>query len=320
MIAMEGKIARETIWAVAIAMAIGGITACNGQAADQRVQADEEAVRMQLPDSLGMSRDTLRSRVAELARREVEAEESKLVAEAMAAIADTREALRAIAKADKEEALAQLERVIGKLEVLLAREPELAEVPISVDARQVELITDLEGLKKLKKAVREAIRENQYQMARQLLEGMANEVVITITKIPLGIYPDAMRLAARYVEEGDFDMAVLTIGEALKALIVKEIVVPLPILRAEVLLEQAQSLLQQSDAKAVILQLLENAQYQLVLAEEMGYGHRDEEFAHLAKAIKEIRRGIESGQKVDKHVDTLLDALRRFKEHVIDQQ
>ncbi len=317
---MKGRMLRRTLWIGAIAIAIGGMTACNGQAPDEHARTGEEAVRMQLPDSLGMSRDTLRSRVAELTRREVEAEESKLVAEAMAAIADTRRALEAIAKADKEEALAQLERAVGKLEVLLARDPELAEVPISVDARQVELITDLEGLKKLKKAVKEAIKEDQYQTARQLLEGMANEVVITITKIPLGIYPDAMRVAARYVEEGDFDMAALTIGEALKALIVKEIIVPLPILRAEVLLEQAQSLLEQPEAKALVLQLLDNAQYQLVLAEEMGYGRRDEEFANLAKAIKEIRRGVESDQEVVSHIDTLLQVLRRFKERIIDQQ
>ncbi len=298
---------------------VWSMTACSQQA-DSQVDRHSEKVRMQLPDSLGMSRDTLRSRVAELSREEIAAEESELVGEAIAAIAETRKALEAIATEDKEEALRQLESVIGKLEVLLARDPELVEVPVGVDARQVELITDLEGVKKLKKAVKEAIKEDQYQAARQLLEGMASEVVITITKIPLGIYPDAMRLAARYVEEGDFDMAAVTIGEALKALVVKEIIVPLPILRAEVLLEQARSLLGQEDAKGTVLLLLENAQYQLVLAEEMGYGRRDKEFANLAKAIKEIRRGVERDQDVVSNMDTLLNVLRNFKERIIDQQ
>ncbi len=310
---------KEAVASILAIALVWSMTACSQQA-DSQVDMHIEKVRMQLPDSLGMSRDTLRSRVAELSRKEVAAEKSELVDEAMAAIADTRKALEAIAKEDKEEALRQLESVIGKLEVLLARDPELVEVPVSVDARQVELITDLEGVKKLKKAVKEAIKEDQYQAARQLLEGMANEVVITITKIPLGIYPDAMRLAARYVEEGDFDLAAVTIGEALKALVVKEIIVPLPILRAEVLLEQAQSLLGQEDAKSTILLLLENAQYQLVLAEEMGYGRRDKEFANLAKAIKEIRRGVESDQDVGSQMDTLLDVLRKFKERIIGQQ
>lgn len=317
---VKNLIAGKWITAVFLAVVLGwGLTACNGGEKDQAATVSDE-VRMQLPDSLGMSRDTLRSRVAELSRKEIAAEERELVDEAMAAVADTRKALEAIANEDKEGALRQLESVVGKLEVLLARDPELVEVPISVDARQVELITDLEGVKKLKKAVKKAIEEDQYQAARQLLEGMANEVVITITKIPLGIYPDAMRLAARYVEEGDFDMAAVTIGEALKALVVKEIIVPLPILRAEVLLEQAQSLLGQEDAKGTVLLLLENAQYQLVLAEEMGYGRRDEEFANLARAIKEIRRGVERDQDVVSNMDTLLNVLRNFKERIIDQQ
>jgi len=320
MIAMKEMDVRKWMTAALVAVLFGwGLTACNGGEHEESPAVSDE-VRMELPDSLGMSADTLRSRVAALSRKEVAAEESELVDEAMAAIADTRKALEAIANEDKEEALRQLESVIGKLEVLLARDPELVEVPISVDARQVELITDLEGVKKLKKAVKEAIKEDQYQAARQLLEGMANEVVITITKIPLGIYPDAMRLAARYVEKGDFDMAAVTIGEALKALVVKEIIVPLPILRAEVLLEQAQSLLGQEDAKGTVLLLLENAQYQLVLAEEMGYGRRDKEFANLARAIKEIRRGVESNQDVVSNMDTLLNVLRNFKERIISQQ
>ncbi len=296
-----------------------GIASC-GKTTNHAESTDIEQVRMALPDSLGMSRDTLQNRVAELSRKELAIQEHELVEEAISAIAQTRQALEAIANQDKEEALKQLESAIGKLEVLLARDPELVEVPISVDARQVELITDLEGVKKLKKAVKEAIKEDQYQAARQLLEGMASEAVITITKIPLGAYPDAMRLAVSFLDKDNFEMAALTIGEALKALVVKEIIVPLPILRAEVLLQQAQSLLTHKEQKATILTLLENAQYQLILAEEMGYGRRDKEFVTLAKAIKEIRRGINEGQDVIQPMDTLLNTLRKFKDRIIHNQ
>ena len=100
-----------------------------------------------LKDSLAESEIEKKKReCAQHARPEVEQErkraeqeaEQTLDKEAIAAVDETTKAVKSIAENKKDEALATIERAIGKVNVLLARNPATALIPVSTAVEVIE--------------------------------------------------------------------------------------------------------------------------------------------------------------------------------------
>ena len=67
------------------------------------------------------------------------------------------------------------------------------------------------------------------------------------------------------------------------------------------------------DKKKEVLNLLENAEYQLIMAEELGYGKRDKEYKELNSSIKELMKSVEADGDSQGLFDKLKNKLRNFK-------
>jgi molybdenum cofactor biosynthesis enzyme MoaA len=65
-----------------------------------------------------------------------------------------------------------------------------------------------------------------------------------------------------------------------------------------------------------VLNLLKNADYQLQLAEEMGYGKKDKEFAELSLAIESLKKSIDKKQNSKSKFDSLKKQIKEFKERL----
>jgi hypothetical protein len=107
---------------------------------------------------------------------------------------------------------------------------------------------------------------------------LASEIVIAVTNIPLASYPAAVKAVVPLIDQGKIEEAKAALQLALSTLVETLSVIPLPILRAKLLVKRAEPLTedgQRSEASNERLQtLLNEARQQLEMAELLGYGKR----------------------------------------------
>ncbi|GAV33355.1 YfdX protein [Roseomonas sp. TAS13] len=202
----------------------------------------------------------------------------KVTADAVAAVNETKNALKLLDDKKTEEALAALERATGKLELILAREPTLALAPVDVEVVTYDLLADLDTIKAVIKNAEDYLEDGEIQKARPLVADLASEIEFRTVSIPLATYPAAIKAVAPLIEEGKLDEAKVALQAVLNTLVVTTDVVPLPILRAEILLRNAEALAENKertdkDNETLASQLAE-ARHQIKMAELLGYGDK----------------------------------------------
>jgi hypothetical protein len=249
---------------------------------------------------------------SERAKEARKADES-LVAEAIAAMQETRRAIDAIDAGDEEAALAGLEQAIGKLEILLAREPKLSRAPLDSWTQVVNFV-DPGAVDDQRRMVEELVDEGNFPAARIALEDMASEIRVTTVSLPLDTYADAIRQAARLLDEGDAAEAREVLQGALATLHLIERRVPIPLIKAEYLVWLASEKSASEPEEA--LELLARAEEELQLAERLGYGFREHDWAELDERIRSLTEAIESEEQSGGLFDALRESLRQFKERL----
>jgi uncharacterized 2Fe-2S/4Fe-4S cluster protein (DUF4445 family) len=101
--------------------------------------------------------------------------------------------------------------------------------------------------------------------------------------------------------------------------VVEDKTIPLPILRAERMLEEVETLVNKDDFnKDDVKLLLENADYEINFAEALGYGKKDKEFKELYSAIKELEKQMMDDSNTNEKglINNLRKKLKLFKERI----
>ena len=224
----------------------------------------------------------------------------KITADAVAAVNETKKALKLLDEKKKEEALTALERATGKLELILARDPTLALAPVDVEVVTYDLLASLDTVKAMIHDAEEYLEDGLVQMARPLVANLASEIVFRTTSIPLGTYPDAIKTITPLIDDGKLDEAKAGLQAALNTLVITtDDVIPLPVLRAENLLKNAEALAENEertvkDNETLAVQLAD-ARNQLKMAELLGYGTR-KSFKPMYEQLDEIEEKTSGGK------------------------
>ncbi|ABA25225.1 conserved hypothetical protein (plasmid) [Trichormus variabilis ATCC 29413] len=234
--------------------------------------------------------------------------QSSLDQDAIAALEETRNAINAIDQGNTQEALQALERATGKLDILLARYPELALVPVSTQITIIDLAPrDFDLIEPIRDEAKRAVNEEDFPTGRALLHNLVSEIRTSTVNLPLETYPDAMKESARLLHQGRNDEARAVMQLALSTLVVTEQSRPIPLINALTELAAAMALAaqgqdqqnQDQQNRDQVLRLLEDARTQLKLARELGYARRDPEYKELDRAIKDIERQIRAKEKTE---------------------
>ncbi len=252
---------------------------------------------------------------ANIAKQSAE-ERQKIVSEAVEAVADTEKALLALDANKKDEALKLLEKVTGKLEIILAREPDLALAPIDISEVSYDLYADLDTIKKAIKEADDALDDGEVQKARHLIAGLASEIIIRTTSLPMVSYPAAIQAIVPLIDQGKIDEAKFALVELLNTLVVTEEIIPLPLLRAELLLAEAEILSEKEkrseDENKTLKGILDAAHHQLRMAELLGYGKKSD-FKAMYDQIDEIKDKSSGGKSGKGWFDKIKQKLASFK-------
>ena len=243
----------------------------------------------------------------------------KILSEATAAIEESRKALKALDEGKTEEAIQSLELATGKIELIVARDPELALANVDITVNVLDVFTSVETLgtlEALEATVKQAIeylKDGEVQLARLLVASLASEVVIESVNIPLVSYPDAIKFVVLLIEEGKNKEAKAALQTALNTLVViEEEVIPLPVIRAKAMLKEAEKLAENKERKEednkMLATFLDDAQTQLKIAEILGYGDK-KAFKPMYEQLDTIRGKTENSKSGTGFFDKLMEQL-----------
>jgi len=260
--------------------------------------ADESALPSE-PQARSGATESVQPQVEEKSVDKAAEKRRKIIAEATAAVDKTKTALKALEDKKTDEALKALEVATGKLELILARDPKLALAPVDVDVETYDLLASLDTIKAVIKEAEDYLEDGEIQMARPLMANLASEIVIQTTSIPLGTYPDAIKAITPLIDEGRIDEAQTGLQAALNTLVVTEDIIPLPMLRAEQLLRNAEALAENEDRtikdNETLADLLKDARTQLKMAELLGYGTK-QSFKPMYEQLDQIESKTSGGK------------------------
>jgi len=240
----------------------------------------------------------------------------EVVREAVDAVVLTQKVLADLDKNDAKAAKADLEKAIGKLEVVLAHKDAPALLPIDSAITATEYVGDAKSVETALANVKKLLAVGKVQEARRLLNTLQSEIDIVTVNLPLISYPQALKLAAKYLNDGKIKEARDVLEMALGTMVQNEIVIPLPILKAQALIEAA-SKIAKADKKQA-LEHLEAARNELRLAKALGYTSRsDTTYKMLDDAIKAVEKEIKGPNKAEKLFEELMAKLKEFKEKAL---
>ena len=206
---------------------------------------------------------------------QIAAKRRTLIRDAIEALQETNNALGLLAAGNADQAREALARAIGKLEVVVTADPQLALAPVDVRAVVHDVAIAPAEVEAIRQQAEEALDQGRLQEARRLIADLASEHIISVTNIPLATYPLALRQAAALIHAGRTAEAVATLETALGTLVIERTIIPLPLLRAEALLDDARPLAEKpqrsNEENDRLRRLLAAARQQIELARALGY-------------------------------------------------
>ncbi|NPA81296.1 MAG: YfdX family protein [Epsilonproteobacteria bacterium] len=251
------------------------------------------------------------------AKIEKQNKDVKIIKEAVEAVALTNEVLMDLDKGKKEDAIKKIEKAIGKLEVVMAAPNAPALIPID---SAVEVATFNGSLKDIQVAlitVKALLKENKVQEARRLLNTLRSEIVLKTVNLPLASYPSALKLAAKFLHEDRIDEAKNVLTQALLTFVTIETITPIPLLKAQALIAEAEKAAKEKD-KQKALENLKAAKENLKIAEALGYtSESDTTYKMLEDSIENIEKEVKGKNAAEKLFEELKAKLKEFKEKAV---
>lgn len=266
------------------------------------------------PDLEKQRRDAEQQARPEIEKQRQQAQqeaEKNLDQEAIAAVEETNKAVRAIAANKIDEAHAAIERATGKIDVLVARNPTTALIPVSLQVVVIDAAPqDSKAILQLASDASKAVDAKDFPAARILLYGLTSEIRVRTYNLPLASYPLALTEAARLLDQQKTQEANTVLLTALNTLAVVDHVTPLPLVLARAAIDQAKE--QSQKDKATAQTLLETAKKQLERSKELGYAGRDPEYTALNSDISSLEKQLKGSEDATSVFAKLEDRFSAF--------
>ena len=277
-----------------------------------------KAVEVVKPEHAKISDKQLQENVAKTMQDDFVIKETQSVKEAMNILNETGDVIKKIAENKPKVAKEKLAKLIGELEILMTRDPEVMLVPVSVAYQVNDAVIDIPAARKITGLAQKAFDDGYYQVAKDLMNNLSSEMIVKTSYLPLATYPDAMKLSAALLEDKKNEEAAAVLIQALNTMVVQQDIIPLPVLRAEEFIKLGAAAMAEdkADKKAVAQLYLDNADYQLQLAEALGYGKKDEEYKELYDAIKDLKKAITDDKESKGKFEKLSEKIKAFKERL----
>jgi len=243
----------------------------------------------------------------------------KLAEEAVDSLKYAQNAYLALQKKDAKKATEDLAKAIGKLEVILAAKDAPKFLPIDNVIRVHEFVGTAKDVDLAVKTAKDLLDDGKVQQAREILLPLTSEIDITVVSLPLASYPDALKLAAKYVHDEQLDKAKEVLGIALSTFTEVTQIVPIPLFESADLIAAASKVAKENKTQA--LHYLDAASDALDVAEKLGYVSKSTTtYKVLHEEIEKVQKEIKGKNEAAKLFDSLKAKLKDFKEKVFSEK
>jgi len=253
------------------------------------------------------------------AKEDANGKQPKLAQDAIASLKLAQHAVIALEHKDNKGAKEALEKAIGKLEVVLADKEAPKLLPIDSVVRVQEFVGSAKEVEIMVEKVKKLLDNGKVQEARALIQPLASEIDITLVSLPLASYPDALKLAAKYIDDNQPQKAKEILYIALSTFTEVTQVVPIPLLQSTDLIAAASRIAKEDKARAI--RYLEGANSALDVAEKLGYVSKSATtYKMLHEAIMKVEKEIKGKNEAEKLFDDLAKKLKEFKEKIFSEK
>ncbi len=253
------------------------------------------------------------------AKEDARGKQPKLVQDAIESLKLAQRAVVAREHKDTKAATEALEKSIGKLEVILAAKEASKLLPIDNVIRVQEFVGSAKDVDLALKNVKSLLDDGKVQEARALMLPLVSEIDITVVSLPLVSYPDALKLAAKYIHDNKPDKAKEVLYIALSTFTEVTQVVPIPLLESTDLIAAASRVAKKDKERAI--KYLDGASDALDVAEKLGYVSKSETtYKVLHEEIKKVQKEIRGKNEAEKLFDELKAKLKEFKEKMFSEK
>lgn len=237
------------------------------------------------------------------------------IKEAVRAIKYTQDALFYLGNKKIDKAKESLKKAIGELAVVLNSPNPPYLLPVDIQIEAYEFNGDLKKIEILKKEAKTLLLSNKIPEARNILNTLRSEIVIKTINLPLATYPAALNLAIKYINENKIKDATEVLSRALSTLVEIDNITPIPLIKAEALIEEANK----TKDKKQAIKYLKEAKNQLIIAEALGYTSKSSTtYKMLKEKIEKIEKEINKGRDTTSLFEELIQKIKDFKEKAIN--
>jgi hypothetical protein len=239
--------------------------------------------------------------------------------DAVAAVQMTRQAANDIGSNKKDAAMTAIEQATGKINILVARNPADALIPVDAEVDAIDTAPhDIGAIRDLTKDALLAVDQKNFPAARVILYSLMSEIRVRIYNIPLATYPAALKSAARLLDQNKIQEAQTTLTTALDTLVVVDRVTPIPLILARAAVTAAQS--ERDKDKTTAQTLLETAKKELDRSKELGYAGNDPVYASLHDDIANLEKQLKGSNDTTSVFASLREKLNSFLKQQSQQE
>lgn len=230
------------------------------------------------------------------------------------AMDETLNAIKALRKGDVAIAKNSLAAATDLFDTAIKANPNLKQVPVAVDIEVNELDLTPEQIASVLKLAEDAISKKHTQDARDLLLPLSDEMITTTRFLPMGLYPEATKMALVALKKGESAKALQTLTAALGTMVSEETITPIPLLAAQEDMERALNL--EKGKKKEAIQMIDAANMELKKSVLLGYSDENsKEYKYLKSEIEKVQQGIEG----ETHLEKIYDELKSSFSNVIQK-
>ncbi len=198
-----------------------------------------------------------------------------------------------------DEAKKQFKIATEKFDLALKNNPSLDIVPLDEQFAVSENLASIKTINHLLKESKEFLNQHQFNNVIAILSHLKDEVDIEIVSLPMKIFPIATKDALKALNKGNSKIAMIIMKKAYSTFIIENSVIPLPLLKAQDLINDASNL--DKTKKDEATKLLNEAEKELTRATLLGYTNKYSlEYKGLVSSIDNIKKEIKGKNVVEK--------------------
>ena len=240
----------------------------------------------------------------------------KLVQEALESLKLSAKAVDELNKNKTDDAKKTIELALGKLESILAAEHTPKFLPIENQIVVKNFVGTADDVTQALAEVRTLLNLGKVQEAGELLISLQSELDVTTVSLPLASYPDALKLASKYLIENHPAKAKHVLEIALNTFAQDEQIIPIPLINSLELIAVASEIAKEDKEQA--LKHLAMAKDDLKKAEALGYVSRSTTtYKQLDELIEKTEKEVKGPNKAEKLFKELGEKLSEFKNKIL---